>query len=128
LAARLAPKLSKSNALNPRDISRQPSVVAAYTSDPLVHDRVSMLLGNEMLVRAKTLLDQVQAVSVPLLVMHGDADNICHVDGSRKFVHQAVSDVQLRIWPGCYHELHNEPEAEEVLAYAKTWLDSAITH
>lgn len=124
VAASLAPTLTKSNELKPADLSHDPAVVEAYVTDPNNHDRVSMLLGYEMLEAPKRLLGQPCGVSVPTLFMHGDADRICDVEGTKQFVKAAVGDVQLRIWPGLYHETHNEPEQLDVLAYAKTWIDS----
>jgi len=124
LAASLLPKLTKSNELKPEEISHDSEVVKRYVSDPLNHDRVSMLLGFEMLEAPKRLLGKKHTVPVPLLLMHGEADRICDVNGSKQFVEAALGDVHLHIWPGLLHETHNEPEQVDVFAYAKTWIES----
>jgi alpha-beta hydrolase superfamily lysophospholipase len=44
LVDRLYPQLSFSNRLDPLTLSRDPAVVRAYQTDPLVHDRISIRL------------------------------------------------------------------------------------
>jgi len=123
VAASMVPTLTKSNELIAEELSHDPAVVEAYVSDPNNHNRVSMLLGHELLNAPKRLLAQSQSLPVPTLFMHGDADRICDVEGTKQFVKAAIGDVQLRIWPGLYHETHNELMYLDVLAYAKTWID-----
>ncbi len=123
-AASMTPKLTKSNELDASDLSHDPEVVAVYKADPLNHDRVSMLLGYHMLDTAKRLLAQPQSIPVPTLLMHGDADRICDIDGTRAFANAAVGDVHLHELPGLFHETHNEPSQLDVFAFAKTWLDA----
>ena len=134
LAASLAPNLTKSNELNAEDLSHDAEVVKNYVVDPLNHDRVSMLLGYEMLEVGKQLLSpsgrsagllaKPIAIPVPMLLMHGDADRICDIAGSRQFAKAALGKVDLHEWPGLFHETHNEPSQSDVFAYAKTWLDA----
>jgi len=123
-AAKLAPTLTKSNELKATDLSHDQRVVDTYVSDPNNHDRVSMLLGYEMLSVAKRLLSESQNIPIPMLLMHGDADRICDVAGSHQFAKSAIGDVHLHTWPGLFHETHNEPSQLDVFAYAKTWLDA----
>jgi alpha-beta hydrolase superfamily lysophospholipase len=58
--------------------------------------------------------------------MHGTADRITYPGGSADFAGRAGEtnrDVTLRSWDGLYHELHNEPEREEVFRAMVAWLD-----
>lgn len=131
LAALIAPRFTKSNELNAEDLSHDPTVVRDYTIDPNNHDRVSMLLGYEMLARGDQflssagggILSQPLNIPVPMLLMHGDADRICDIDGSRQFVKAAVGEVTFKEWPGLFHETHNEPSQLDVFAFAKTWIE-----
>jgi len=123
IAASLVPTLTKSNELDASDLSHDEEVVRLYKSDPHNHDRVSMLLGYEMLEAPKRLLAAPQAIPVPMLLMHGDADQICDVAGTQEFAKAAKGEVHLQIWPGLFHETHNEPSQLDVFAYAKTWIE-----
>ena len=124
VVASIAPKLTKSNELKASDLSHDAQVVTSYQADPHNHDRVSMLLGYHMLDTANRLLAQPQSIPVPMLLMHGDADRICDISGSRQFANAVVGNVLLHEWPGLYHETHNEPTQFDVFAFAKTWLDA----
>lgn len=59
-----------------------------------------------------------------LLLMHGDADRICNVEGSRKFS-KVANDCEYVEWPGYYHEIHNgnsEEDGQKVIDYAIQWI------
>ncbi len=128
LAARLVPNLTKDNGLDVNAISRDPAVVAAYLDDPTNHRRMSMRLANLFLELPKQLLAEAHDAGLPILLIHGDADRICAVEGSRTYAAlNASSGVVLREWPGGFHEMHHEPEQDEVLAFAKTFLDEHLT-
>jgi len=123
-AARLAPNVTKSNEINPADLSRDAGVVSLYRVNPLNHDRVSMRLGNSLLDAPKRWLQANHYVEVPLLIMHGTADAIADIAGTRTFAANLKGDVSLREWVGFFHELHNEPEQLEVFSTVATWIDS----
>lgn len=55
--------------------------------------------------------------------MHGDADSIVSAGASAEFALRAGNCCTLKIWPGLYHELHNEPEKDQVLSNLLGWLD-----
>ena len=127
LAARVAPDLAIPNGLDPRHLSRDPEVARAYAADPLNHDRLSLRLGSAFLTLPVDLLAGAHAPDIPLLLMHGDADDICDVTGARAYV-AANPDAPIvyREWPGHYHELHNEPDYARVLDVARNFLDERL--
>ncbi len=128
VAARLAPSLTKSNGLDLAALSKDASVAERYLADPLNHDRLSMRLAHTMLELPKELLAEPQDLGLPVLILHGDADQICAVSGSRTYAAlNTSSGVVLREWPGGFHEMHHEPERDEVLAFAKTFLDQNLS-
>ena len=61
-----------------------------------------------------------------LLLMHGDSDKICSVEGSRKFS-KIANDCEYVEWPGYYHEIHNGNKTEDgqkVIDYAIKWIQA----
>ena len=124
LLSSLAPNVTKDNEIDIDDLSRERGVVSLFGVDPLTHTRVSMRLGTALLHEPRALLEGNVELPCPVLIMHGEADGVCHVDGSRKFAARATggAPVTLRVWPELYHEIHNEPERAEVLATARDWL------
>ena len=105
-------------------ISRDPAVVAAYNEDPLVyHGKVPAGVGRALLEVGETMPRRAPALTAPLLVVHGDADRLIPVDGSRRLVECVGStDVELKVYPGLYHEVFNEPERAQVLGDVVSWI------
>lgn len=98
-------------------VSRDPEVVAAYRNDPLVyHGKVPAGVGRALLQVGETMPQRAPALTAPLLVVHGSDDRLIPVAGSRRLVESVGSaDVELKVYPGLYHEVFNEPEREQVL-------------
>jgi alpha-beta hydrolase superfamily lysophospholipase len=68
-----------------------------------------------------------EQVRVPLLILHGTADRVAAVEGSRELFQRAgTADKTLRLYPGLYHEVLNEPEKEQVLADLIAWIDRRV--
>jgi alpha-beta hydrolase superfamily lysophospholipase len=109
-------------------ISRDPEVVEAYNADPLVyHGRVPAGLGRALLQVGETMPQRAPALTAPLLVVHGSDDKLIPVEGSRRLVACVGStDVELKIYPGLYHEVFNEPERNQVLDDVVGWINKRL--
>ena len=125
LISALAPKLPLIP-LELSTISRDPAVVAAYTSDPLVFaGRVRARMAAGYNNALSPVREQLPKLLLPLLILHGGDDKLALPAGSQLLYDQATStDKTLKIYPGLYHEIHNEPEKEAVLTDMVAWLDS----
>jgi acylglycerol lipase len=117
----LLPGLIQSSGLNVRHISHDDNIVEMYKNDPLVHDKISVSLFHEAMNAADHSLAHANELKVRTLLLHGSDDLICSPAGSREFAEKS-SMVELRIWDGGYHELHNEPFKEEVFNYIMGWI------
>ncbi len=109
-------------------ISRDPAVVEAYRTDPLVyHGRVPAGVGRALLQVGETMPQRAPALTAPLLVVHGSEDGLIPVDGSRRLVDCVGStDVELKVYPGLYHEVFNEPERNQVLDDVVSWITKRL--
>ena len=109
-------------------ISRDPAVVAAYKQDPLVyHGKVPAGIGRALLRVGETMPQRAPALTAPLLVVHGEQDRLISVAGSRRLVECVGStDVELKVYPGLYHEVFNEPEREQVLDDVVSWITARL--
>ena len=84
-------------------------------------------LAAEMSAAMKAGLAGAGAVTLPLLIMHGGDDVLTSPDGSRAFVEAAGSqDKTLKIYPGLYHEIFNEPEKDAVIGEMCDWLEAQL--
>jgi len=67
------------------------------------------------------------AIKLPLLVLHGDADVLTSPAGSQALIDAAGSaDKTLKLYPGLYHEIFNEPEHEAIFATVLEWCDKRL--
>ncbi len=107
-------------------LSHDMEVVRKYKADPLVHDKISVALFHSAMKAAEHSLEHARELSIPLLLMHGSDDKICSVDGSRQFA-SASENVDLRIWDGAYHELHNEFFRNDVFEAITEWINNKIS-
>ena len=124
---RLAPRLRLPSSLDAEGLSRDPEVVAAYLADPLVDKRYSARLVSELLGAITAIEAGAAAVEVPLLVVHGEDDPLCPVDGSRRFVEQVTTPgSEFRSYTRLRHEVLNEPEREQVMNDIAAWLDKHV--
>jgi alpha-beta hydrolase superfamily lysophospholipase len=119
------PAFTMPNGLELAAISRDPAVVDAYQQDPLVHDRLSARLGIELLESGEWAMAHAGEFPVPLLLMHGTADRITSYQASQEFAGKAPN-CTLKLWDGLYHETHNEPEKDAVIAYLVAWVNGLV--
>jgi len=114
--------------LDPVGVSRDPMVVQAYVSDPLVHrGAATARLAAEMLKAMQTICGQGARITLPILIVQGSADKLVDPDGAR-MLYDAVSsaDKEIRIYDGLYHEVFNEPEHDRVLRDVEIWLEAHV--
>jgi alpha-beta hydrolase superfamily lysophospholipase len=119
----LAPGLAVGNGLKPAWISRDPAVVRAYETDPLVHDRVTPRLVRFMFDGGAAVRAGASSWRVPTLLMWAGRDRCVNPAGSAQFAATAPrSVVTAREFALLFHEIFNEPEQAEVFAELERWL------
>ena len=120
------PTLSLSNEVDRNALTRDKALLASYKSDPLNHDRISAKFGTQLLEEGEGLLQDASLVNLPMLMMHGDADELtCH-KASILFADCAGQQCTLKIWEDFYHELHHEPKKEDVFDYSIAWMKGRL--
>ncbi len=127
LLAKLAPKAGMI-ALDASGVSRDPKVVKAYNADPLVnHGKITASLGIAIFDAMDQVMARAGAIRLPLLVMHGGADSMAAPEGSEAFA-KAVSstDNTVKLLPGLYHEIFNEPEGPEIISAYADWIEARL--
>ncbi|MCW5923677.1 MAG: lysophospholipase [Saprospiraceae bacterium] len=123
---KLIPTLTLPTGLVARYLSHDDAVVKAYISDPLVHDQLSTAAGIALLNGADMLNKYSGVFSIPVLLMHGGSDKITSPKATREFAGRVAGEVTFHEWPGLYHEIHNEPQQEQVFEYTLAWMKRFI--
>lgn len=120
---RLLPHLCVNNGLQPEWVCNDPAVVQAYLQDPLVHDRISGLLGRFIADAGPLVLARAPAWQVPTLLMWSGQDRCVSPRGSQRLAHALPPAlVEARPFERLAHEIFNERERAEVLARLSGWL------
>lgn len=127
LMRRYMPNLRLPNGLVVHAISRDPAVIQAYRDDRLVHNMLSAGAGIALLEGANWLNEYSGETPVPLLLMHGGSDKLTSAGATRELFGRLTGPVTYHEWPGLYHEIHNEPEKEQVFAYTLAWLSQIVS-
>ncbi len=120
--AKVKPDFQMDTGLSAKDLAHVESEVEAYTKDPLVHKKISVLTVVDALNAAAKILSGPSGNSKPLLLMHGTEDRICTIAGSRMVGNMEGSLCKFVEWEGSYHEIHNEKDGRKVLITIKDWI------
>jgi alpha-beta hydrolase superfamily lysophospholipase len=127
ILSKIAPSMGIT-AVDPSAVSRDPGVVHAYETDPLVfHGKTTARLSAELLKAIMRVNDKFGEITVPFIVLQGSDDKLVNPQGSKMLYEYAGSeDKSMKIYDGLYHEVFNEPERDQVLADVAAWLDERV--
>lgn len=124
---KIAPSLTMSNELDIEGISRDKNVIEAYNNDPLVHDKISPNYSIVFIETGKWAIENANKLKTPILLIHGTDDRLTSYKGSEEFAKNAGNIVDIQLYEGAYHELHNDIIKNEVLEQMMTWIDKKTT-
>ncbi len=127
LLSRIAPRLGVLQ-FDATSVSRDPQVVATYIADPLVYSgKMGARLAKEMFEAMAAARAAAGGITLPMLLLHGQEDRATAPQGSEYLnAHLGSADKTLKIYPGLYHEIFNEPEQREVLGDVTRWLEAHL--
>jgi acylglycerol lipase len=123
----IAPNLGTQK-VNPNLLTRDEFEKEKAINDKLIYQ------GGTKAGLAKVLLNRIietkskfKSFDYPVLIMHGGADKITNIKGSKALFAQAKSaDKTFKEWEGAYHEIFNETNNQEVIEYMLDWLKKRI--
>jgi len=117
IANRIFPGLQQNSRLELDAISRDPREVIKYHEDPLNHDLITPRMFIEVQNAGLYALFAAQKIDVPILIYHGQADAITSFKMSKLFYERLKDKKHSKFiaYPNAFHELHNEPEKDQVM-------------
>lgn len=127
LLARVLPRAGALQ-LDPNGVSRDPEEVRKYVEDPLVHHgKMSARKLRELFAGMTAIQARAAEIELPMLMLHGAADVMASPEGSRFLdAHISSTDKTLKIYPGLYHEIFNEPERKQVFTDVLDWCEGRL--
>ena len=122
LMGSIYPSFILNNGLKADDLSKDVNVVNEYINDPLVHHYISAKLGLVVLENGRFLKESTKDFPLPLLLMVGSDERIVSKTAIMDYV-KGKKNITSKVWNGLFHELHNEPEKNEVLHFILSWMN-----
>ena len=127
ILSRTVPRFTLNTGIPQNAGSRDTSIVAAYTNDPLRHTKGTARLVTEFLQATQWIESHLDVLQIPVLILHGTADPVALPAGSRRlFEHIQLMDKEHREYAGAFHDLHNEINAPIVTRDITNWLDRQV--
>ena len=114
--------------LKNEDFSRDAEIVAEMNADPLIAGEAQPTKTVAAMVRADERLErEFPLITLPLLILHGTADQATKPEGSRLFHDRAGSlDKTLKLYEGHVHDLLRDLDREVVMADVVQWIAARI--
>lgn len=121
LMMNIMPSVTLPSGLDPNGISRISAEVEKYTSDSLVHDKVSPMFSFPVMEAGEWAIANAGRLKVDTLMLHGTGDLIIDYRGTEEF-HESSNRTTLKLFEGGYHELHHDLCKDEMLDTVRNWL------
>jgi alpha-beta hydrolase superfamily lysophospholipase len=111
VAAALAPRFRISLRIDATALTQVTEIQQRHMNDPLVPRTASLKLLYGFAMACRQCYAGAPKITLPWLAVHGEADQVCPVSGSRALIGALGSpDKRLVTYPGLLHEVHNEDD------------------
>lgn len=109
------------------DTTRNEKVIKEMETDPLRFEMVTPRFGVVGLKASVDAFNSAHLIRVPVLLQQAGADKLVDPEKSKEFFENLSSaDKTWKLYDGLYHQLHNEPEKEQVLSDLTDWLEKRL--
>ncbi|USG67501.1 lysophospholipase [Brevibacillus ruminantium] len=116
------PTLRMASGITPEMVTRDPQVQKSYEVDPWQYPKVSVRWYQELHRAMEEAWQNQKQLTLPALIMQAGDDELVDADAVERFVAGLPGEVAFRRYPGLRHELLNEPEKEEIMAWIIHWM------
>jgi len=124
ILGRITPTTRIENKITAEQLSKDPAVGEAYFADPLVETKATTRFGRIVFAEQDRLVPHHAEITIPTLVVHGSDDDLVQPSASAGLA--ASPTVERKVYPGVRHELHNEPERDQVLGDIADWIERKL--
>ena len=116
----LAPNLRSISPITKRNLSTDKDVVLDYFKDPLVFRTFTFRLGAEIAFVQDYVQENINRLTIPTIVLHGDNDKVCPIDGNKEI--SKLENVKFVTVNNSMHEILNQDTRMFVLSEIHEWL------
>jgi acylglycerol lipase len=107
---------------------REPAAKAELAADPWIdHFRLPAASARAAVLGIEDVQGRMEALTPPVLALHGRADVVTNPKGSEALIARAGSeDKTLSLRDGMFHDLWHEPEAPQLVAEVAEWVSGRL--
>ncbi|PTI79440.1 alpha/beta hydrolase [Staphylococcus succinus] len=112
------------------DLTRNEEVIEETLNDQLMLQKVTYHWYKQITeIMKETVIHLKDVNPLPLLLMYGQEDKVADIS-TMKLIKDKVTTNELyfKAWEGLYHEIHNEPERDEVMRYMLAFLNNSASN
>lgn len=111
-------------------LSTDPAIGIGFDRDHRTHHGTTrMRTAVEMIHAGEDARRRFDRITMPLLAMHGAADELTSPRGTELLYKGAATpDRTIVLWPGMRHELLNEPGRAEVMRFIVDWITPRLSY
>ena len=121
----ILPSITLPSDIEEAAISSIASEVVRYQEDELVHDKISPMYLFPVMEAGEYALANASNLKIPTFITHGTGDRIIDYKGSVEFCKQSKI-AELKLYNHCYHELHHDVCANEMMQTLTKWLNEKL--
>lgn len=109
--------------ISSQDLTRNDEIIDETDNDGLMLKKVTYRWYNLIVEKMKETMDHIKDIKpLPALIMYGTEDKILETDAIIELKDKLASnELYFKAWNGLYHEIHNEPERDQVMRYVLTF-------
>jgi alpha-beta hydrolase superfamily lysophospholipase len=125
-----APNLPLRHHIQPEQLTHDPDIRKAITTDPLMHNHVSPRLVMGIITAGMGAMAMAPTLKVPTLLQVAGSDSVVKPERSREFAGRMPAGFsQLHWYDELFHEIYNESPADRarVLGDLQAWLKSHVS-
>lgn len=114
--------------ISSQDLTRNEEIIEETDNDGLMLKKVTYRWYNLIVEKMKETMDHIRDIKpLPSLIMYGTEDKILETDAIIELKDKIASnELYFKAWNGLYHEIHNEPERDQVMRYVLTFLNNSV--
>lgn len=111
-----------------KDLTRNDEVIEETKQDGLMLRKVTYKWYNILLETMKDTVQHFKDIqSMPTLLMYGTEDKLLELRSFNELKNNLnTNEFYFKVWGGFYHEIHNEPERDQVMRYVLTFLNNSV--
>jgi alpha-beta hydrolase superfamily lysophospholipase len=126
LLSKITPSLSMANELDGALLCSDAIEEQKYKNDPLIFSTITPRWYTEMVAATERVHGFAGNYRTPLYLTYGTEDGVVSTDAIDTFSKQYGGPVQVKVWPGLFHEILNEPNRNDIMLGAVNWLEDLI--